>query len=74
MQRAIIIPERCLNCSPCHIELACKSKAIIRESILDKPWIDFYNCIGCLKCMAVCQGAAVEYIVQPCNGKPKMGW
>ncbi len=74
MQRAIIIPEKCKSCSPCLIELQCETKAIIRESIHDKPWIDFFNCTGCLKCKPVCSNEALDFITQPCTGKPRMGW
>ncbi|MHB1153455.1 MAG: 4Fe-4S binding protein [Eubacteriales bacterium] len=74
MRRAIIKPDHCKNCMICLVEQKCPNTAIIRESKEDKPWIDFYKCRGCMKCINYCQNNAVEEITHPCSGKPGMGW
>jgi Fe-S-cluster-containing hydrogenase component 2 len=74
MKRALIQAERCQNCQPCPAELACPRQAFFREEPADKPWIDFYRCSGCLSCKAACPWGAIEAIVQPCDGKRRMGW
>lgn len=74
MKRAVIKPKICLNCVPCLIEVNCVNKAIIREDNHDKPWVDFYKCRGCMKCMTYCPYKAVEEISHPCNGDPRQGW
>ena len=48
--------------------------AFFREEAADKPWVDFYRCSGCLKCKPACPFNAIEAILQPCNGKGKIGW
>lgn len=74
MKRAIILPEVCWNCEICEAQKVCPQDAFIREKKDDKPWIDFYQCRGCLKCKPACPCGAVGEIIQPCNGKGKMGW
>ncbi len=74
MIRALIHPERCINCDPCPVQRACDRQAIIRESPGEKPWVDFYRCAGCLKCKTVCPAGAIEQISQPCTGRGRMGW
>lgn len=74
MKRAIIRPEKCKKCKICNAEQACQQNAFIREKDDDKPWIDFYQCRGCLKCKPACAYEAVGEIIQPCNGKGKMSW
>lgn len=49
-------------------------KAIFREEPQDRPWVDFYQCSGCLKCKTLCPAGAIEEIVQPCSGGRRMGW
>ena len=74
MKRAIIKPDICKNCVTCFIEENCGNMAIIRESTEDKPWIDFYKCRGCMKCISYCQNKAVGEISHPCDGSPSKGW
>ena len=74
MKKALIQPEKCNNCSPCAIEANCTMNAIIRETSESKPWIDFYRCAGCMKCKTFCPYEAIVEIIQPCNGKSRMGW
>ena len=74
MKRAIILPEVCKNCETCLVQEKCINLALIRESIEDKPWIDFYKCRGCMKCISYCQNNAVGEITHPCNGTPSKGW
>ena len=75
MKRALINPELCKNCQPCMAEQACSTMhAFFREKPTDKPWVDFYRCSGCLKCKPACPCDAIEVIMQPCNGKGKIGW
>ncbi len=74
MKRAIIIPEKCMNCEMCLVETDCPKKAIIRESIEDKPWIDFYRCSGCMKCLGFCKNEGIREVYQPCDGKARSGW
>jgi MinD superfamily P-loop ATPase len=74
MKRAVIKPEKCKNCEVCLIEINCSKTAVIRESKKDKPWIDFYKCSGCLKCMTYCKNDAVMEISHPCSGKAQKGW
>ncbi len=74
MKRAIILPEVCRNCECCEAGKVCPQDAFIREKEDDKPWIDFYQCRGCLKCKPACPYGAVGEIIQPCNGKGKMSW
>lgn len=74
MKRAIIKPDICKNCENCQVEENCTYLAIIRECNEDKPWIDFYQCRGCMKCLAYCQFHAVAEVTHPCNGSAKQGW
>lgn len=74
MKRAIIKPDNCENCETCLVERNCVNMAIIRESKEDKPWIDFYKCRGCMKCISYCQNNAVGEIIQPCGGNASKGW
>jgi len=74
MKRAIIKPDLCSNCPECAVIAACDRTAIIRESVQDKPWIDFYQCTGCLKCKPACPQHAVEELLQPCTGTRRMSW
>ena len=74
MKRAIINPLQCKSCAPCNVEINCEKKAIIRENEVEKPWIDFYKCCGCMKCKSFCNNSAVLEISQPCDGKSRKGW
>jgi Pyruvate/2-oxoacid:ferredoxin oxidoreductase delta subunit len=74
MKRAIIKLDICKNCATCLVEQNCVNTAIIRESKEDKPWIDFYKCRGCMKCISYCQNKAVGEIIHSCDGNPSMGW
>ena len=74
MKRAIINPAKCNNCKPCRVELECLHHAVIQETLDDKPWIDFYLCVGCMKCKGFCPNRAIEEIAQPCNGNRRSGW
>jgi TPP-dependent indolepyruvate ferredoxin oxidoreductase alpha subunit len=74
MKRALIVPDRCENCETCAVEKGCSREAVIRESLTEKPWVDFYRCAGCLECKALCTFQAVEEISQPCDGTRRMGW
>lgn len=75
MKRPLISIEKCQSCDECQLEVKCENGAIIREEPADMPWIDFYKCRGCMKCMAWCTFEAVEELVQPChNMERKMGW
>ena len=58
---------RVLDCPDCVVEANCPKKAIIREDIIDKPWVDFYKCSGCLKCKILCSYNAICEITQPCH-------
>jgi TPP-dependent indolepyruvate ferredoxin oxidoreductase alpha subunit len=74
MKKAIIKPDLCKNCATCLVEANCVNAAIIRESIEDKPWIDFYKCRGCMKCISYCQNNAVGEIIHPCAGNRSKGF
>jgi len=74
MKRALINPAKCRNCQPCSIETHCSMEAVLRENKIEKPWIDFYRCSGCLQCKMYCSNKAVEEISHPCDGKQRMGW
>ena len=74
MKRAVVDPEKCINCTPCLVEAGCPNKAIIREEPSDKPWVDFYKCRGCMKCVGFCACNAVSEITRPCDGGARMGW
>lgn len=74
MRRAIIMPDTCKNCETCLVEVNCVNSAIIRESMEDKPWVDFYKCRGCMKCIGYCPNSAVGEMTHPCNGSPSQGW
>jgi Pyruvate/2-oxoacid:ferredoxin oxidoreductase delta subunit len=74
MKRAIVDPAKCAACSPCPVIEGCPMEAAFREEESDKPWIDFYRCSGCMKCMVNCPREAVAEISHPCDGKPRMGW
>lgn len=74
MKRALINPERCHGCAECRIETNCANKAVIREAGGQKPWIDFYQCAGCMKCKLYCPHAAVDEIAQPCTGSARRSW
>ena len=74
MKRALIVPQVCTACVPCTVEEMCERHAIIREVPEDKPWVDFYQCVGCMRCKAFCPYHAIEDITQPCNGQGKLGW
>ena len=73
MRRALIKPDACKNCPVCSADRQCPGAAVIRESAGDKPWIDFYKCRGCMKCLGFCRNGAVGEITHPCTGKPGMG-
>jgi formate hydrogenlyase subunit 6/NADH:ubiquinone oxidoreductase subunit I len=49
-------------------------KATFRESKTDRPWIDFYRCLGCMKCKEFCPFKAVVEITHLCDGKGRIGW
>lgn len=74
MKRALILPEKCQRCSPCQVKENCPKHAAFRENEIDQPWIDFYQCAGCMKCKSWCQHNAIEAITHPCDGKGRMGW
>ena len=74
MKRALIRPEKCINCQPCEVEEQCSVKAVFREEASERPWVDFYRCSGCLKCKTICVSEAIEEICQPCDGRGRMGW
>jgi len=74
MKRALIQSDKCANCKPCPPLQQCEMRAIFRESPGEKPWVDFYQCGGCLLCKTRCPAGAIEEITQPCNGKGRMGW
>lgn len=67
MKKAIINPDTCENCKICSVEVHCPGTAIIREDETDKPWIDFYRCRGCMKCMNYCHNKAINEVTQPCH-------
>ncbi|MCL2774304.1 MAG: hypothetical protein FWD71_13275 [Oscillospiraceae bacterium] len=74
MKRAMIDPVKCANCPTCLVEEKCQENAVIREEVIDKPWIDFYHCRGCMKCKTVCEHNAVIEEIKPCDGKFAAGW
>ena len=74
MKRALINPEHCIGCADCAVIAVCERHAIIREDGESKPWIDFYQCCGCMKCKPVCPHDAVETLLQPCTGTQRMSW
>ncbi len=74
MKRALIQPRKCQNCQPCEVARQCPMTAVFREEADERPWVDFLRCSGCLKCKLFCVNDAIEAIVQPCNGRAKMGW
>ncbi len=74
MKRVIIRPETCTGCSDCAVQQVCDRDAVIRESPEDKPWIDFYKCSGCMKCVIPCPSGAVEEVSQPCSGRARSSW
>ena len=74
MKRALIRPDKCINCKPCEVEEQCPMKAVFREEASERPWVDFYRCSGCLKCKTICVSEAIEEICQPCVGRGQMGW
>ena len=74
MKRVMIIPSKCHNCSSCEVEEFCPKKAIFREDMIYKPWVDFFKCSGCLKCKTVCPYQAIEELTRPCSEKLISGW
>jgi len=68
MRRAVIVPDKCKNCDVCSVNENCIQKAIIREDGIDKPWVDFYKCRGCMKCKPACANGAVIEETKPCDG------
>ena len=74
MKRALIQPNICQRCSPCQVEVQCPKHAAFREQPTDQPWVDFYQCAGCMQCKAWCQHGAIAEIAHPCDGKGRMGW
>jgi MinD superfamily P-loop ATPase len=74
MKRALIQPEKCQRCSPCLVEEKCPKHAAFLEKETDQPWVDFYQCAGCMKCKGWCKYNAIEEITHPCDGKGRMGW
>jgi len=74
MRRAMIDPLKCGNCSECNVAVLCPQKAIIRELPTDKPWIDFMQCRGCMKCKTYCPNDAVLEEVKSCNGGFARSW
>ncbi len=74
MRRALINPEKCLNCQECKVDVLCPQKAIIRENPTDYPWVDFMLCRGCMKCREFCNNHAVLEEVKPCNGSLLQSW
>ena len=74
MKRALIRPDKCINCQPCEVERQCAMTAVFREQANERPWVDFYRCSGCLKCKVICVSGAIEEIYHPCDGRGRMGW
>jgi MinD superfamily P-loop ATPase len=74
MKRAMVDPVKCVNCPICNVAEKCPQKAIIREEVTDKPWIDFYNCRGCMKCKVFCEYEAIIEETKPCDGKFAKSW
>jgi len=75
MKRALIDPEKCKGCDPCAVEMKCpQQNVIIREDITDKPWIDFMQCRGCMKCKQYCAIGAVLEEIKPCTVGRAMSW
>ena len=74
MKRALINIQECRNCTPCPVLEQCPRKAVFREEERDRPWVDFYQCSGCLKCKTLCPFGAIGEIVQPCSSNRKMSW
>ena len=75
MKRVLIVSEKCNGCDVCQLDLLCENRVVIRENPADKPWVDFYRCRGCMKCLNYCPHGAIEELVQPChNMERKMGW
>jgi len=74
MKRALINPENCLNCPECNVANFCPQKAIIRERPVDKPWVDFWLCRGCMKCKQLCVNDAILEESKPCNGDFSQSW
>ena len=74
MKRPIIVQDRCEACQPCLAEKACANQAFIREDPSDKPWVDFYACRGCMRCLTACAKRAIDEITHPCDGKARQGW
>jgi len=64
VKRAIILPEACRNCEICEAGEVCQQDAFIREKKEDKPWIDFYQCRGCLKCKPAWRSRGIDSTVQ----------
>ncbi len=74
MKRPIIVPEKCQNCPVCKIQEECPKNAVIREHIQEKPWIDFYKCSGCMKCIVFCNNRAIQELSKPCDSQGRSGW
>lgn len=75
MRRALIDPAKCVGCDECQVGLKCENKVLIRENVSDKPWINFYNCMGCMKCLNYCPNDAIIKIVRPCSNQGSViGW
>lgn len=74
MKRALIVQKLCQSCAACKVQEFCTRGAILREEPTDRPWVDFYQCSGCMKCKPVCPNGAVDEISQPCTGQRRMSW
>lgn len=74
MKRAIIKPEKCVNCEVCEPLEHCPMNAIFREEADETPWIDFYKCSGCMKCKVLCCARAIDLITQPCSMYGRKTW
>ena len=59
MKRVMIDQSRCIGCLPCKISEKCAYGAVFREDS-DRPWIDFFKCRGCMKCVSSCPQNAIE--------------
>ncbi len=59
MQKAYILPDKCIRCPKCAAAKACPVKAVFHISDEDPNVVDVNLCHGCGDCVSKCPAKAV---------------